>query len=270
VIPASFGAAFRLTLLTDDPALAAEADAAGVDRVGVDLERLGKAARQAGADGRLSSHSAGDLRRVAKVLKRARAFVRIDPLNPGSETEIEAVLEAGAQAVMLPYFDGPKAAERFVRLLDGRAEALLLLETPEAVAQAREVFAVAGVHEAMLGLNDLRLAMGLKSHFELLVSPLAAALAEAAARAGLRLSAGGVASPRDECLPVPPDLVLAQYPRLGITGSWLSRSFVSRRAGHDVAEGVEAIRRRLDQWSQAAPEDLEAARRRLAGAIERA
>ena len=226
----SFGADFRLTLLTDDPALAAEADAAGVDRIGADLEHMGKAARQAGADVRLSSHTVEDLGAVAGVVKRASAFVRINPLHPGSPQEIETVLAVGAQAVMLPYFEGPQDAERFVRLLDGRARALLLVETPAAVAQAREIFAVAGIDEAMLGLNDLRLAMGLESHFQLLVSPRAAQLAEEAARAGLRLSAGGVASPEAQGLPIPPDLVLAQYPRLGITGAWLSRSFVSRTA----------------------------------------
>ena len=41
-------APFRLTLWTADAALAARADAAGVDRIGVDLDRLGKAERQAG------------------------------------------------------------------------------------------------------------------------------------------------------------------------------------------------------------------------------
>ena len=43
-----FGESFRLTLVTDDAALAARADRAGVNRIGVDIERLGKAAsRQA-------------------------------------------------------------------------------------------------------------------------------------------------------------------------------------------------------------------------------
>ena len=262
-----YGADFRLTLLTDDPALAAEADAAGVDRVGVDLERLGKAERQAGEDVRLSDHGVADLVAVAAMLTRATAFVRINPLHPGTQREIETVLEAGAQAVMLPFFDGPEDAVRFVRLLGGRAQALLLIETPAALVQAEEIFAVAGVDEAMLGLNDLRLAMGLASHFELLVSPRAALLAEQAARAGMRLSAGGVTSPSHEGLPVPPDLVLAQYPRLGITGAWLSRSFTALCDGRSLAEGVTAIRRRLDDWARASSSELEQARRDLAGSL---
>ena len=37
-----------LTLWTNDPALARRADDAGIDRVGIDLDRLGKAERQQG------------------------------------------------------------------------------------------------------------------------------------------------------------------------------------------------------------------------------
>ena len=35
---------FRFTLITNDPALAGRADAAGVDVIGVDIERLNKSA----------------------------------------------------------------------------------------------------------------------------------------------------------------------------------------------------------------------------------
>ena len=66
-----FGDSFCLTLLTSDPALAAEADRAGVDRVGLDFERLDKAARQAGHDTRMSDHSLDDLARIARCLTRA-------------------------------------------------------------------------------------------------------------------------------------------------------------------------------------------------------
>jgi citrate lyase beta subunit len=267
--PSGFGDDFRLTLLTDDPALALEADAAGVDRIGADLEHMGKATRQAGEDVRLSSHTAEDLQVVAKVLTCASAFVRINPLHQGSEREIETVLQAGAQAVMLPYFDGPREAEGFVRLLDGRAKALLLLETPASLIHAPEIFAVAGLDEAMMGLNDLRLALGLQSHFELLVSPKAALLAEQADQAGVPLSAGGVANPSDRGLAIPPDLVLAQYPRLGITGAWLSRSFAARTPRGGFGQGVAAIRRRLDEWAAAGAERLETARLRLAEAVGR-
>lgn len=270
--PASlgFGAQFRLTLVTGDRSLAAQADAGGVDRIGVDLERMGKAMRQAGARARLSMHSVGDLSAIARVIRRASPFVRINPFHDGTTAEVEQVLAAGAGVIMLPLFETAAVAERFVRLVDRRARTILLVETGPALVRAREIFSVGGVSEAMLGLNDLRLALGISSHFEVLTSPLATMLAEEAARAGLPLSAGGVARPHDQGLPVAPDLVLAQYPRLGLSGAWLSRSFVARTsAAATLADGVVSIRRRLDDWAKASPEALEAARTGLAQAARR-
>ena len=265
-----FGDRFRLTLITDDPVLAAQAEQAGVERVGLDLETIGKAARQAGLDVRLSHHSVADVKLISGSLRRARTFVRINPIHPGSAEEVEAVIEAGAQDVMLPYFRSPEEAETFVRLLDGRARAIVLIETAAALVRAREILAVDGLDEAMLGLNDLRLELGVESHFEVLASPLAAMVAAEAARAGLAFSAGGVTRPDHPGLAAPSDLVLAQYPRLGATGAWLSRSFLAQTSGPGaLAEDVAAIRARLNAWGEAAPEALEDARRRLMGAVRR-
>ena len=57
-----FGDDFRFTLITNDPALAARADRAGVDIIGVDIERLNKAARQGHIKrARISDHELADL-----------------------------------------------------------------------------------------------------------------------------------------------------------------------------------------------------------------
>ena len=75
---AAFGDTFTLTLLTDDPLLARQADRAGVQRIGVDLETLGKAARQRGHDTRISSHDWDDLGVIAGSIRRASlAFSRV-------------------------------------------------------------------------------------------------------------------------------------------------------------------------------------------------
>jgi hypothetical protein len=108
------------------------------------------------------------------------------------------------------------------------------------------------------------------SHFEVLTSPLSALAAVEAARAGLAFSAGGVTRPDHGDLPAPPDLVLAQYPRLGATGAWLSRSFLERASTPGpLADGVTAIRARLNAWGETGPGALEDARRRLAEAVRR-
>ena len=262
---ASFGDAFRLTLLTSDPALAATADRAGVDRIGLDLERLGKAERQAGHDTRLSDHRIEDLAVIAKSINRAELFVRLNRPNAGTRDEVEAALQSGARVIMLPYFRTAAEVEAFVRHVAGRAAVIILIETASALVRIREILAVPGVGEVMAGLNDLRFELGVQNHFEVLASPLLDALAREVRAANLAFSVGGVARPDDASLPASPDLVLAQYPRLGATGAWLSRSFVKSAPPQDFASSVRQIRRRLDDWASAAPEALERARNELAG-----
>jgi len=272
---ASLGARFRLTLITADPALAAAADRAGVDRIGLDLEKLGKEARQAGAATRLSDHDWKDFAAIAPALARADLFARLDPLHPGTPGEIERALQAGVRVLMLPFFHGADEVDRFVRLVGRRAQVVILLETAAASLRVRDVLAVPGIDEVMLGLNDLRLQFGVRSHFEVLASPLLDALAAEAHRAGIPLSLGGLARPDDTTLPVAPDLVYAQFPRLGATGAWIARSFF-RESGlrgsasaTDIGPAIAAIRRRLDRWAAATPAVLEQARADLADEARR-
>jgi hypothetical protein len=262
---ASFGDAFRLTLLTNDPALAATADRAGVDRIGLDLERLGKAERQTGLNTRLSEHRIEELTAIGEVVENAELFVRVNPINPGSEAEIETVLRHGADVIMLPYFRAAAEVATFVRLVGGRASTMILVETASALVRIRDILAVPGIDEVMAGLNDLRLDLAVHNHFEVLVSPPIEALAHEVLKANLRFSAGGVGRPDDASLPIHPDLVIAQYPRLGATGAWIARSFFQNLPpNQDFAAAVASLRRRLDEWAAAPSEALERARRELA------
>jgi hypothetical protein len=96
-------------------------------------------------------------------------------------------------------------------------------------------------------------------------APILDALASEVRRANLPLSLCGVARPDDASLPVSADLVLAQFPRLGATGAWISRSFF-RGAPSDwnLREAIAAVRQCLTEWASASPESLERARADLA------
>jgi len=212
-----FGSAFTLTLLTNDPELAAEADAAGVDRVGLDFERAGKAERQAGVDGRIADHSWDDLAAVARQLVRADLFLRLNALHANTPAEVETALSAGVRVLMLPFFKSPGELRQFASLVRGRAKIVALLETAAAAVRIRDILKVPGIDEVMLGLNDLRLQFGVASHFEVLASPLVDALAAEVHNARLPLAIGGVARPDDTSLPVPPQLVYARLVQLNAT-----------------------------------------------------
>lgn len=261
----SFGEEFCLTLPTDDAALAAKADDSGVDRIGLDLEQLGKAKRQSGLDTRLSKHREEDIVVVARSLVRAKLFVRLNPINANSSAEVEMAIHSGAEVLMLPFFRTAGEVETFVRLVNGRAVVIILIETASEVVRIRQILSVPGVQEIMIGLNDLRLELGVQNHFEVLASPVLDLLASEVRNAKLAFSVGGVARPDDLSLPVAPDLVLAQYPRLGATGAWISRSFLRGvPPAWDLAAAIAAVRRRLTEWAAAPQAELERAREQLA------
>jgi hypothetical protein len=262
---ASFGDEFCLTLITDDPILAAEADEAGVERIGLDLERLGKAERQAGENTRLSEHNWDDVTKISSSLRHADLFVRLNPVNANTPNEIEKALRCSARVLMLPFFHTAAEVNTFVRLVDGRAHVVILLETASAAVRIREILAVPGIDEVMFGLNDLRLQLGVANHFEVLASPLLDVLAGEVRRAGLSLAVGGVARADDSLLPVSPDLVYAQFPRLGATGAWLARAFFRGVPPKwKLGQAIAAMRQRLNEWAHASPQTLERARSDLA------
>ena len=124
----------ELFQITNDPDFARRCDALDGVRVFVDLERLGKAERQAGRNTFISVHQMDDVARVKAVLKRARLMVRVNPMNPDSAAEVQAVLARGADLLMLPMFTGGEELRAFSALVAGRAPLVALLETASALA----------------------------------------------------------------------------------------------------------------------------------------
>lgn len=246
----SYGDSFVLTLFTADPELAAAADAAGVDRIGVDLETLGKHGRQGHLNTWISDHRIEDLPRIAARLHSAQLFARCNPVHEGSAEEIDALLALGVRVLMLPYFKEAAEAERFIRLVDGRAHPVLLLETAAAAGHINELCRIDGVAEIHIGLNDMRLSLGWNSHFDVLVSDLIERLCDAIRAAGLRLGVGGLGRAGDNDLPVPADLVAAQLARLGATAALVSRAFFRPPMPADLALEVRRLRQYLQFCSE--------------------
>ncbi len=261
---------FVLTALTADPARAQACDGAGVDRVGVDIERLGKRERQGHiADARISSHTIDDLAVIAPLLHHAAAFIRVNPMHDGSAAEIERALAAGARTIMLPYFRHADAVRAFVDRVAGRAAPIVLLETAEAASRVAEIVAVPGLIEVMVGLNDLHRDLGLPSHFAVLCTTLIETVAGQVRDAGLGFGFGGVAHPDDMALPIAPDLIYAQYARLGANAAWLSRSFFRHAGARELAGALVRLRVRLAAWQEASPAELDRQHRALAAAVAR-
>ena len=117
----------ELIQITNDPDFARRCDRLGGFRLFVDLERLGKAQRQAGRNTFISAHEIDDVARIRQVLRQSRLMVRVNPLHEGTAAEVAAVLERGAQLLMLPMFTRAEEVRQFAALVAGRAPIVPLL-----------------------------------------------------------------------------------------------------------------------------------------------
>ncbi|WP_318435507.1 aldolase/citrate lyase family protein [Photobacterium leiognathi] len=198
-------------------------DSAGVDRIFIDLEILGKVARQGHLDTVISDHSIDDIYAVKSIINNSSLLVRVNPINSNSQQEIESVIEAGADIIMLPMFKTAGEVQSFIDYIDGRARTCLLIETSEALARIDDILEVPGIDEVHIGLNDLHLSLGLSFMFELLSGSLVEYLIEKLRLKGIPYGVGGISTIGTGTLSA--DVILKEHVRLGSTQVILSRAF---------------------------------------------
>lgn len=233
-----------LMMITNVPSVARSAVAAGVDRVFVDLEIHGKVARQGHLNTVISRHRIEDVATIREAVPQAELLVRVNPLHEGSQQEVEAALEAGANLLMLPMFATAETVADFSKIVAGRAGIVPLVETAAAAADIDRIARVRGVHEVFIGLNDLHLSLRRRFMFELLADGTVEKLCRSVKNAGVPFGFGGVARLGEGMLPA--ELILGEHVRLGSRSVILSRTFFqdSSRSVHDpsFAEAVADLR----------------------------
>ncbi len=158
----------ELFFITNTPEHARIAQAAGVDRIMVDLEINGKDARQGHLNTVISRHVMQDVGVLRDVLDTSELVVRCNPLFEGSRTEIDDIIARGAERIMLPMFHTAQEAAQFVDLVKGRCKTTLLAETTGALARMPQIGDVEGIDDIHIGLNDMHLGLKLNFMFEIL------------------------------------------------------------------------------------------------------
>ncbi|MEP6823340.1 MAG: aldolase/citrate lyase family protein [Ramlibacter sp.] len=256
----------ELIQITNDPAFARRCDALGGMRIWVDLERMGKAERQAGRNTFISTHAMDDVGRIKRVLRRSPLMVRVNPLNPESQGEVDAVLAQGADILMLPMFTTAREVSEFAKLVGGRVPITPLLETAQALDCLEEWAAIPGLGELYVGLNDLHISMGLRFMFEPLATGAVDRVASTARRLGLRFGFGGIARLDEGQLPGRD--VLCEHLRLGSEAVILSRTFNRDGLGVAFEEQVGALRAIEQSLTQRDAIQVQSDMRRIAGAIQ--
>jgi len=217
--------------ITNNPELAEYAQNSGVDRIMVDLEYIGKKERQGHLDTVISGHTLQDVSRVREVLRESKLQVRVNPIYPRSEREINEVVSRGADIVMLPMFKTRQEVKKFISVVDGRAEVSLLLETSQALVRVDDILQIDGIDEVYIGLNDLHLSMGLDFLFELLSGGIVEYLATKIKKRGIRFGFGGISRLGKGILDS--RLILSEHVRLGSQVVILSRDFHGRARSLD-------------------------------------
>lgn len=221
--------ALKLMYITNRPEIAKIAENSGVDRIFIDMEYIGKSIRQGGMDTVQSHHTVEDIIKIRKIISKAQLMVRVNPIHDktarycSSQEEINAVIDAGADLVMLPYFTTAEEVKQFVEIVNGRAKVFPLLESEKALNIIDEILDIPGIDEIHIGLNDLSLDLGKKFMFELLSDGTVEELCIKFKKKGIPYGFGGIG--RIGTGELPAEYIIKEHYRLGSTCAILSRSF---------------------------------------------
>ena len=239
--------------ITNKPEVAKMAEDVGIDWIFIDMEFIGKDSRQGGLDTVQNHHTVEDVRIIKKAISKSELLVRVNPIHealpnyPSSKDEIDAVIEAGADILMLPFFKTVEEVRTFVNLVGGRAKTLPLVETVEAESLIDEILEIPGIDMIHIGLNDLHLEKGMKFMFQLLADGTVDKLADKIKAKGIPFGFGGLAQLNTGMLAG--DKVLKEHYRLGSTMVIVSRSFCNTDVITDMDEvsrvfhkGIKEIR----------------------------
>ncbi len=250
----------KLMYITNDPKVARIAADAGVDRIFLDLEEMGKQERQGHMDSVKSHHCFSDISAVREAIGRdAQLLVRINPFYEGTAREVEEAIARGADVLMLPMWRSTEEVRQFIAMVGGRALTMALLETREADAALEDVLKLPGLDEVHIGLNDLHLSYGRDFLFELLTDGTVDRLCATLRRNHKPYGFGGVGRPgRGQILA---EYILGEHARLGSGAVILSRSFCNvlqmsdydeiRQVFHQGITDIRRWEREYETWPPA-------------------
>lgn len=237
----------KLMYITNEVNIAKIAQAAGVDRIFIDMEYIGKDKRQSGMNTVKNHHTVEDVKNIRRVLDKSDLLVRVNPIHGGTADEIDEVVDAGADIIMLPMWKSVDDVKRFIDCVDSRAETMLLLETKEALECLDDVLKISGINEIHIGLNDLHLSLGKRFLFELLADNTVDDIVKRISKTQIPYGFGGFGSLGSGLLNA--DYIVSEHYRLGSSMAILSRAFCDTSLINDENEiqkiffdGVSAIR----------------------------
>lgn len=219
----------QLMYITNNTNVARIAEKNGVNKIMVDLEYIGKDLRQSGMDTVQSHHTLEDITNIRNTISSASLLVRCNPIHNASDSyvdsisEINSIIARGADYIMLPYFKTYEEVEKFITIVNGRVQTVLLFETPESIKEIDKILEIKGINEVFIGLNDLSLGYHKNFMFELLADGTVEEVSLKFRKKQIPFGFGGIAAVGSGMLPA--EMIIREHYRLHSQSTILSRSF---------------------------------------------
>ena len=213
----------RFWIILNSPEMAEFCIKNGVDRIFLDLEKLGKNERQGHLNTWKSNHNKTDILTLKKKLPKGKLIVRLNPWNKNSNSEINYAIKNGADFLMLPMIKNFDEINSFCIEVSNQVPIIPLIETPESLDLIPKIIKLPGVLEIYIGLNDLSLSLGNKFIFEPLINNLLERPANILNFENIPWGFGGIARYGEGLIPA--ELIMGEHVRLGSKRLILSRTF---------------------------------------------
>jgi hypothetical protein len=248
------GKDFELFVFHRDAMSDMDCTKAGCRGVVVDLEVKGKHERQASYNTQINQHSLEDI--ISLKARGIGVICRINAIDSGSADEIDRVIDAGADELLVPMVRTRQEIEQVFRQVDGRLAIGLMIETTEALDLA-PVVNDHDVRRVFVGLNDLHITQGKPTLFHVLADGTVDTIRQQIQHAAFGF--GGLTLPGSGH-PLPVDYFFHELARLDCQFTFLRRSFFSDSQQIPASEAIPAIQQEVHKIRQRQSSQIESDR----------
>lgn len=245
---------FDLFVFHRDATLDTDCVKAGCEGVVVDFEVKGKHERQANYDTQINKHSLEDI--VSLKALGVYTICRINSIDSNSAKEIENVIDAGADEILVPMIRTRQEIEQICNQVDGRASVGLMIETPEALNFV-PIINDNDVKRVFIGLNDLHISQGKPTLFHVLADGVVDNIRQQISHADFGF--GGLTIPRAGN-PLPVEYFFHELARLDCQFTFLRRSFFTDSQGVPASQVIPAIHSEMYRSRQRTAAQIESDR----------
>lgn len=227
----------ELFYITNNKIEAQIVDRAGIDWIFIDLEKIGKEARQNNMNTVKSQHKISDIKLINSVKSKSKILVRINPYGEWTKNEIAQIAKGGyVDMIMLPYFKDVNEVKSFLKITKNYSfKIALLLETMGAIRNLDKILLLDGIDYIHIGLNDIHIERKTNFMFEAFSDGLIESVVNKIKNKNIKFGIGGIACVTKDILPSAKTILTEHY-RLGSGGVILSRTF---KPNFDVHTSIE-------------------------------